>query len=130
MAAVEPNGIGLVVFGVAFAVCCLGLLTVAGMFPLKARPVSLSGAPAAALILINSMLASSLALATLLFAHQSLRWTSAVVLGGLIFLFTPAVFQAVPDNWRDSRGGLALLSIIQLLTLAAVVLPLHIPGES
>ena len=126
MAGIEPNGLGLLVFGGVFAVCCLGFFTVAGMFPLNARPAALTGGPAVALIVVNLALVVLLALAAVLFAHQSLRWTSAVVLGGLIFLFTPSAFQAVPDQWRDSRAGLAVLGIIQVAALAAVASPLHI----
>ena len=126
MAGIEPNGLGLFVFGAAFAVCCLGLFSVVGMFPLSARPAALAGVPAIALIVANLALVVLLALAAVLFAHQSLRWTSAVVLGGLIFLFTPSAFQAVPDQWRDSRAGLSVLGIIQVAALAAVASPLHI----
>ena len=125
MAGIEPNGLGLLVFGAAFAVCCLGFFTVMGMFPLSARPAALAGVPAIALIVINLALVVLLALAAALFAHQSLRWTSAVVLGGLIFLFTPSAFQAVPDDWRDSRAGLAVLGVIQVAALAAIASPLH-----
>ena len=130
MAGIEPNGFGLLVFGAAFAVCCFGFFTVVGMFPLSARPGSLAGAPAIALIGINLGLLVLLAFAVLLFAHQSLRWTSAVVLGGLIFLFTPTAFQAVPEKWRDSLAGLALLGVIQVAALAAMASPLHVFAAS
>jgi hypothetical protein len=130
VAAIEPNGLGLLAFGAAFAVCCLGFFTVAGMFPLSARPAALAGMPAIALIVVNLALVVLLALAAGLFAHQSLRWTSAVVLGGLIFLFTPSAFQAIPDEWRDSRAGLSVLGIIQVAALAAVASPLHIFAAS
>jgi hypothetical protein len=130
MAGIEPNGLGLLVFGGVFAVCCLGFFTVVGMFPLSARPAALAGAPAIALIVVNLALVILLALAAVLFAHQSLRWTSTVVLGGLIFLFTPSAFQAVPDEWRDSRAGLAVLGIIQAAALAAIASPLHIFAAS
>jgi hypothetical protein len=126
VAGIEPNGLGLLVFGAAFAVCCLGFFTVAGMLPLGARPATLAGVPAIALIMVNLALVVLLALAAILFAHESLRWTSAVVLGGLIFLFTPSAFQAVPDDWRDSRTGLAVLGVVQLAALAAIASPLHI----
>jgi hypothetical protein len=79
-----------------------------------------------ALIMVNLALVVLLALAAILFAHESLRWTSAVVLGGLIFLFTPSAFQAVPDGWRDSRAGLAALGMIQVAALAAIASPHHI----
>ncbi|MGA7809971.1 hypothetical protein [Bradyrhizobium sp.] len=120
LAGIEPNGLGLLVFGTAVAVGCLGFLTITGLFPLSARPASLAGAPAIALIVVNLALVVLSALAALLFAHQALRWTSVVVLGGLIFLFAPAALQAVPDEWRDSRAGLAVLGMIQLAALVAL----------
>jgi 4-amino-4-deoxy-L-arabinose transferase-like glycosyltransferase len=126
MAAIEPNGPGLIVFGATFAVFCLGFFTVAGMFPLSARPASLAGLPAAALIVANLILLVLLALAVALFAHQTLRWTSAVILGGLIFLFTPSAFQAVPATWRDSREGLAALGVIEAAALFALPFPQHV----
>ena len=130
MAGIEPNGFGLLVFGAAFAVCCLGFFTVAGMFPLSGRPAALASLPATALIVVNLALVVLLGLAAVLFAHQSLRWTSTVVLSGLIFLFTPSAFQAVPDKWRDSRAGLAVLGVMQVIALAAIASPLHLFAAS
>jgi hypothetical protein len=126
VAAIEPNGLGLLVFGATFAVLCLGFFTIVGMFPLNARPASLAGGPAAALIVVNVLLLVALALAVALFAHQTLRWSSAVILGGLIFLFMPSAFQAVPDKWRDSRSGLAALGAIEAAALFALPSPLHL----
>jgi hypothetical protein len=125
MAGIEPNGLGLLMFGATFAACCLGFFTIIGMFPLHARPQSLSGAPGIALVVINVVLLIPLLLGVALFAHQTLRWTSAVVFGGLIFLFVPSVFQAVPNRWRDSYGGLAVLVAIQIAALMAVLSPLQ-----
>jgi hypothetical protein len=125
MAGIEPNGLGLLMFGATFAACCLGFFTILGMFPLRARPQSLSGAPGIALVVINVVLLIPLLLGVALFAHQTLRWTSAVVFGGLIFLFVPSVFQAVPNRWRDSYGGLAVLVAIQIAALMAVLSPLQ-----
>jgi hypothetical protein len=110
------------IFAAAFAAFCLGFFTIVGMFPLSARPHALLGAPGAALVVVNLMLLIPLLLGVAWFAHQSLRWSSAVMFGGLIFLFIPSVFQAVPSGWRDSRYGLVALGAIQIAALA-VVLP-------
>ena len=92
MAGIEPNGLGLFVFGAAFAVCCLGFFTVVGMFPLSARPAALAGAPAIALI----------------------------VVGGLVVLFAPGLFEALPERLRDGRAGLIVLAGVQALGLAVL----------
>jgi hypothetical protein len=120
MVGIEPNGVALLIFGAAFAAFCLGFFTVVGMFPLRARPHALSGVSGAALVVINLVLLLPLLVGVFWFAHQSIRWTSAVIFGGLIFLFIPSVFQAVPRGWRDSRSGLAVLGAIQLAALTAL----------
>ncbi|HVX75628.1 MAG TPA: hypothetical protein VHB49_05850 [Bradyrhizobium sp.] len=126
MTSIEPNELALLMFVSTFAACCLGFFTVIGMFPLSERPRSLSGLPGAALVIINLMLLIPLLCGVVLFAHQMLRWTSAVIFGGLVFLFIPSVFQAVPNRWRDSHSGLAVLSVVQLAALAALLSPLQI----
>jgi hypothetical protein len=126
MTSIEPNGPALLMFVSTFAVCCLGFFTIIGMFPLSERPRSLSGMPGAVLVVTNLLLLIPLLLGVVLFAHQTLRWTSATIFGGLIFLFIPSVFQAVPSGWRDSYSGLAFLGAIQLVALASLVSPLQI----
>jgi hypothetical protein len=85
--------------------------------------------PGAALIAVNLMLLIALLLGVAWFAHQSIRWSSAVIFGGLIFLFIPSVFQAVPSGWRDSRGGLVALGVVQIAALATLLPSFHvIPG--
>jgi hypothetical protein len=126
MAGIEPNGLALLTFVATFATCCIGFFTIIGMFPWSGRPRSLQGIAGGTLVAINLFLLIALLLGLVLFAHQTLRWTSAVIFGGLIFLFIPSVFQAVPNAWRDSHSGLAVLSVIQLAALAAVLSPSQI----
>ena len=123
VADIEPNGLALLIFGATFAACCLGFYTMIGMFPLHARPSSLSGVPGAALVIFNLVLLIPLVLGVAWFAHETIRWTSVVVFGGLIFLFIPSVFQVVPNQWRDSCGGLAVLGAIQIAALAVLFPP-------
>ena len=40
-----------------------------------------------------------------------------------IFLFVPSLFQVVPNQWRDSCGGLAVLGAIQIAALAVLFPP-------
>jgi hypothetical protein len=125
MAGIEPNLFALVLFAAAFAACCLSFFTLVGMFPQSARPQSIAGAAGGALVLINLALLVILLAGVASFAHQTLRWTSVVVFGGLIFLFIPAVFQVIPSAWRDSRSGLAVLGFVQIAALALLLSPLQ-----
>jgi hypothetical protein len=122
---IEPNGTALVLFAASFAACCLSFFTLAGMFPRAARPQPLTGSLGGLLVLVNLALLAVLLAGVLTFAHETLRWTSIVVAGGLIFLFVPSVFQIIPTEWRDSRGGLVALGALQLASLALIYAPLQ-----
>ena len=126
MDAIEPNGVALALFAVTFAACCLSFFTLAGMFPARARPLPVAGQLGSLLVLFNLALMMVLLGGVALFAHQTLRWTSIIVAGGLIFLFVPSIFQIIPNAWRDSRGGLVFLGALQLASLALLVSPLQI----
>jgi len=121
MAVIEPNGPALALFGVTFAAWCWSFLALAGLFPPSARPQSLAGAAGHVLVLLNVALSIVLLTGVALLAHQALRWTSVVVFGGLIFLFVPSTFQAVPNEWRDTRSGLAALGLVQLTSLTLLL---------
>ena len=120
LSGVEPNGIALALFAATFAACCLSFFTLAGMFPSAVRPLPLKGRLGGMLVLCTLALLAALLAVVLVFAHETLRWTSAVVAGGLIFLFVPSVFQIIPDEWRDSRSGLLALGALQVASLALV----------
>ena len=122
---VEPNGVALALFAATFAACCLSFFTLTGMFPARARPLTIAGHIGNLLVLLNLMLLAVLLAGVATFAYQSLRWTSVVVAGGLIFLFVPSIFEIIPNGWRDSRGGLALLIALQLASLALLAAPLQ-----
>jgi hypothetical protein len=121
MAWIEPNGLALAFFAATFAICCLSFFTLAGMFPHSSRPQSVAGLAGTALVLFNLVLLVALLTSVMLFAQHSLRWTSSVVFGGLIFLFAPSIFQIISRKWRDSRGGLALLGLVQIASLALII---------
>jgi hypothetical protein len=123
MVDIEPNCLALALFAAAFAACCLSFFMLVGMFPPSARPPSIAGACGGVLVLANLALLLILLVGLASFAHRTLRWTSIVVFGGLIFLFIPAVFQVIPSAWRDSRGGLAILGLIQIAALALLLSP-------
>jgi hypothetical protein len=121
MAAIEPNGMALALFAATFVICCLSFFTLAGMFPQSSRPQSVAGFSGNALVLFNLVLLVALLAGVALFSQHSLRWTSSVVFGGLIFLFVPSIFQIISRQWRDSRGGLAALGLLQSGSLALLL---------
>jgi hypothetical protein len=97
----EPNVVALTWFAVLWSVCCLEFLQLAGMYPIRRRLLPL-------LVLGNTALWLALVAGTLAFAHAELRWTTTVVVGGILFLFIPTLFQAIPGRWRDDSAGLAI----------------------
>jgi hypothetical protein len=121
MSGIEPNAPALALFIATFAACCLGFFTLVGMFPASARPQAVADTTGSALVLGNLALLVTLLSGVTLFAHQTLRWTSVVVAGGLIFLFVPGLFEVVPQDWRDSRRGLAVLGLLQAAALALLL---------
>ena len=122
---IEPNGVALLLFAATFAASCVSFFTLAGMFPARARPLPVTGHIGGLLVILNLALLAVLLGGVALFAHETLRWTSIVVAGGLIFLFVPSIFQVIPNEWRDSRGGLVFLGALQIASLALLVSPLQ-----
>jgi hypothetical protein len=118
---IEPNGVALMLFAATFAASCLSFFTLAGMFPARARPQPVAGHIGGLLVILNLALLAVLLGGIALFAHETLRRTSIVVAGGLIFLFVPSIFQVIPNGWRDSRGGLVFLGALQIASLALLV---------
>jgi hypothetical protein len=124
----EPNVIALFWFVLLWGICCLGFLQLAGMYPIRrseARDRTL-------LVFCNSALWLALVAGTLAFAWTELRWTTIVVTAGIVFLFTPALFQAMPDRLRNGSAGMvigcvAIAAALGLLAFLATgpVAPLH-----
>lgn len=125
MQSIEPNGFALALFAATFAAGCLSFFTLAGMFPARARPLPVAGQLGNALVLSNIALLAMLLSGVAFYAHETLRWTSIVVAGGLVFLFVPSIFQVIPNEWRDSRSGLVFLGALQLVSLALLASPLQ-----
>ena len=72
------------------------------------------------LIAGNAILLAALLTATCVYGYSELRWSSLVVVTGLIVLFAPGLFQAWPSSLRDGRSGLIALIGIQVVALAAL----------
>jgi hypothetical protein len=123
----EPNVIALIWFVLLWGICCLAFFQLAGRYPIpsgEARERTL-------LVLCNTVLWLALLAGTLAFAWVELRWTTTVIVAGIVFLFTPALFQAMPARLRDGSGGMVIggFAIVTALGLLALVAgqmtPLH-----
>ncbi len=120
MNTIEPHWISLLWFSACSTVCMLALLTVAGMFPWRSRPEQAKSAGATLLIAANAVLLVALLIATCFYGFSELRWSTLIVVTGLIVLFAPGLFEAWPSALRDGRGGLIALIGIQVVALAAL----------
>jgi hypothetical protein len=78
-----------------------------------------SGA-ATVLVVGNGLLLAALLVGTGLFGYAELKWSSLIVVTGLVVLFAPGLFEVWPAALRDGRKGLVLLVGAQLLALATL----------
>jgi hypothetical protein len=120
MDAIEPHWVSLLWFAAFATICTLALLVVAGMFPLRARPDSAKSNSATLLIAGNAVLLAALLLGTGLYGYAELRWSTLIVVAGLVVLFTPGLFQVWPSLVRDGSVGLVVLIAVQMLALATL----------
>src|SRR6266404_6759140 len=118
MQAIEPNWVSLLWFAVFATVGTVALLVVAGMFPLGSRPNSERSGAATLLIAGNGVLLAALLVGTGFYGYAELRWSSLIVVTGLVVLFAPGLFEVWPSSLRDGRTGLVVLIGVQILALA------------
>jgi hypothetical protein len=118
MDAIEPHWISLLWFAAFATICTVAFLIVAGMFPLRSRPDSVRSSAAALLIAGNAVLLTALLMATLFYGYAELRWSSLIVIAGLVVLFAPGLFEAWPASLRDGKTGLVVLVGVQTAALA------------
>jgi hypothetical protein len=123
MSGIEPNLHAAAGFVALWSLCCLGFFQLAGLYPLRRDVIG----PRASrpLVLLATVLWIALLAATVRFAVVELRWTSIVVIGGLLFLFLPEAFQAVPGRYRDATPG-----VLVAAGAFAVALLLLVPNLS
>lgn len=114
MSQLEPNIVQLVWFIVVWSVCCLGFLQLSGMYPLESRAENIP----ASLVFMSTALWIALLLSACFYAVAELRWSSIVIVAGLLFLFIPEPFQAIPERWRNSSAGLIVTGFVLAVTLA------------
>lgn len=120
MDAIEPHWISLLWFAAFATVCTVSFLVVAGMFPLHSRTDSAKSGAATLLVAGNALLLAALAIGTGFFGYSELRWSTLIVVAGLVLLFAPGLFEAWPSSFRDGRRGLMVLIGVQLLALATL----------
>jgi hypothetical protein len=120
MDAIEPHWISLLWFTAFATTCAVAFLVVAGMFPLRSRPDSVKTAAATLLVVGNAVLLIVLLTGTGWYGYTELRWSTLIVVGGLVVLFAPGLFEAWPLPLRDGSAGLIVLVGIQALALAAL----------
>jgi hypothetical protein len=120
MAAIEPNWVSLIWFAAFATVCMIAFLVVAGMFPFRSRPEAARSGAATLLVIGNGLLLSALLVGTGFYGYAELRWSSLVVVTGLVLLFAPGLFEVWPSSLRDGRTGLVVLIGIQILALATL----------
>jgi hypothetical protein len=121
MDAIEPHWISLLWFAGFATICMVVFLIVAGMFPLRSRPDSARSSTAILLIVGNAALLAALLAGTGLYGYAELRWSTLIVVAGLVVLFAPGLFEVWPTSLRDGKAGLIVLVGVQILALAALV---------
>ena len=120
MAAIEPNWISLIWFAAFATICVIAFLIVAGMFPLGSRPEAARSGAATLLVVGNGFLLAALLVGTGLYGYAELRWSTLIVVTGLVVLFAPGLFEVWPSSFRDGRTGLLVLIGVQILALATL----------
>ncbi len=120
MDAIEPNWISLLWFAAFATVCTVAFLVVAGMFPLRSRPESVRSSAATLLVVGNAILLAALLTGTGLYGYTELRWSTLIVVAGLVVLFAPGLFEVWPSSFRDGRTGLIVLVGVQILALTTL----------
>ena len=122
MDAIEPHWVSLLWFAVFATVGTIAFLNLAGMFPLSLRPASARSNAATLLLAGNGLLLSALLVGTALYGYAELRWSSLIVVTGLVVLFAPGLFEIWPSSLCDGWRGLSMLVGVQILALAALAM--------
>jgi predicted permease len=120
MAAIEPNWVSLIWFAAFATICMVAFIVVAGMFPLRSRPDQARSGAATLLVAGNGLLLSALLVGTGLYGYAELKWSTLIVVTGLVVLFAPGLFEVWPSSFRDGRTGLVVLIGVQILALATL----------
>jgi len=118
MSTIEPNWLSLLCFAGLATVCGVSFLIIAGMFPLHARPDTAKSPLATLLVIGNVALLIMLLGGTGLYGYLELRWSTLIVVSGLIFLFAPALFEEWRWPLHNTTVELSVLIGVQVLAIA------------
>ena len=91
--------------GGVLLVCALGL-TAAAMFPAEHRPPALSTPWGAVCLYLALAAGTAFAVQVVWFGVAALTWYFAVIAGGIVVLFAPALHQVLPRPLRDGAAGI------------------------
>ena len=120
MDAIEPHWVSLLWFAGFATVGTMAFLMVSGMFPLRSRPDAARSNATMVLAFGNAVLLVALLVGTGLYGYAELKWSTLIVVTGLVVLFAPGLFEAWPAPLRDGPAGLVALVGAQMLALAAL----------
>ena len=120
MDAIEPHWVSLLWFAGFATVGTVAFLMVSGMFPLRSRPDAARSNAATVLVFGNAVLLVALLAGTGWYGYAELKWSSLIVVTGLVVLFAPGLFEIWPASLRDGRKGLVVLVGVQIFALAAL----------
>lgn len=121
MNAIEPNWLSLIWFTVFATTGAVAFLVVAGKFPLDANFGQSKSALIRGLVIGNAILVAILLAGAGVYGYTELRWTTLIVVAGLIFLFAPALVEEWRWPLRSTTAELALLVSVQILALSILV---------
>jgi hypothetical protein len=120
MDAIEPHWVSLLWFAGFATVGTIAFLMVSGMFPLRSRNDAARSNATMVLAFGNAVLLVALLVGTGLYGYAELKWSTLIVVTGLVVLFAPGLFEAWPARLRDGPAGLVALVGAQMLALAAL----------
>ena len=120
MDAIEPHWVSLLWFAGFATVGTVAFLTVSGMFPLRSRPDAAKSSAATILVYGNAALLVALLVGTGWYGYAELRWSTLIVVTGLVVLFAPGLFEVWPAPLREGPTGLVALVGIQVFALVAL----------
>lgn len=95
-------------------VCAFGL-TAAAMFPAEHRPPALRTGWGTLGLYLAVLVAATVAVQVVWFAAAALAWYFAVIAGGIVLLFAPALHQILPGPLRDGAAGILAFGLACLM---------------